>query len=305
MKRQELINDMNFKKKCCEYGLDWMNFEIYGDIILVNTPDKWVYVLLDKNYNTIGVHRVKITNMHLEKNEITSGYNNIYNLIDQSEGYCFPYPFQNLSLKQIISLSNRINIDETNHGHSSEFYVNGDLIIGDNNKTYICLLSYIKFLGGQIEKYFLNSYQMKILGFDYPDIHSYIKKLMYNIRTCINCNIEIGRRPFPVDILKYIGQNNKDIELYDHYLYNIIDLLLKQKGYKIKSGFEHYREIEPTDKSTADLSILSTNLLKILEVTDEEVKQKIDNINETFEIGCIDLNSWIEDNKSKIKTKSK
>ena len=146
---------------------------------------------------------------------------------------------------------------------------------------------------------------MKILGFDYPDIHSYIKKLMYNIRTCINCNIEIGRRPSPVDILKYIGQNNKDIELYDHYLYNIIDLLLKQKGYKIKSGFEHYREIEPTDKSTADLSILSTNLLKILEVTDEEVKQKIDNINETFEIGCIDLNSWIEDNKSKIKTKSK
>lgn len=304
MTKQELINDMNFRRKCCEYGLDWMNFEIYGDVILLNTSNKYVYVLLDKNYNTIGIHKVEFANMHLTKQQITDGYNEIYNLIDESEGYCFPYPFQNLSLKQIVNLSNRINIYGSNHGHSSDFTINGDMIIGENDKTYICLLSYIKFMGIQIEEYFLNSYKMKILGFDYPDIHSYIKNTMYNIRQCVNDNIKIGRRPFPVDVLEYIGQNNKDIELYNHYLYNIIDLLMKEKGYKIKGGFKHYREIEPTEKNTEDLSVLSTNLLKILEVSDEEVKQKIDNIHATFEIECIDLNSWIED-KSKIKTKSK
>lgn len=296
---------MNFRRKCCEYGLDWMNSEIYGDVILLNTPSKWVYVLLDKNYNTMAVHKVEFHNMHFEKKEITSDYDEIYNLIDESVGCCLPFPFQKLSLKQIVDLSNRININVTNHGHSSDIIVNGDIVSGENDKTYIGLLSYIKFLGIQIEQYFLNSYQMKMLDFDYPDIHPYIKHTIYNIRKCIDCNIEIGRRPFPVDILKYIGQNNKDIELYDHYLYNIIDLLMKEKGYKIKSGFEYYREIEPTEKNTEDLSILSTNLLKILEVSDKEVKQKIDNIHATFKIEHIDLNSWIQQDKSKTKTKSK
>ena len=304
MTKQELINDMNFRRKCCEYGLDWMNFEIYGDVILLNTPSKWVYVLLDKNYNTIAVHKVEFYNMHLDKKEITNDYDEIYNLIDESVGCCLPFPFQNLSLKQIVNLSNRINIYESNHGNSSDITINGDMIIGENDKTYIGLLSYIKFIGIQIEQYFLNCYQMKILNFDYPDIHPYIKHTMHNIKKCIDYNIEIGRRPFPVNVLEYIGQNNKNIEQYDHYLFNIIALLLKEKGYKIKGGFKHYREIEPTEKNTEDLSVLSTNLLKILEVSDEEVKQKIDNIHATFEIECIDLNSWIED-KSKIKTKSK
>ena len=304
MTKQELINDINFRRKCCEYGLDWMNFEIYGDVILLNTPSKWVYVLLDKNYNTIAVHKVEFHNMHLDKKEITNDYNEIYNLIDESMGCCLPFPFQNLSLKQIVNLSNRINIYGSNHGNSSDITINGDMIIGENDKTYIGLLSYIKFIGIQIEQFFLNCYQMKILNFDYPDIHPYIKHTMYNIKKCIDYNIESGRRPFPVDVLEYIGQNNKNIELYDHYLYNIIDLLMKEKGYKIKAGFKHYREIEPTEKNTEDLSILSTNLLKILEVSDEEVEQKIDNIHATFEIECIDLNSWIKD-KSKTKIKSK
>ena len=312
MTKNELINDMNFRLRCIDYGLNWMNFEIFnfrnGDsVIAMVIPNKEIYILFDKNYNTICI----------EKSDAISDYEDLkyfvelkYNIYCDCSEYVslyenqFGYPFQNFSLKNILDLTNRINTEETNHGHSSEFYVNGDLIIGDNDETYIGLLSYIKFIGEQIKQYYLSAYQMKMIGFDYPDVYSYVNSIITNINECVNQSIENNIRPYPVNILTYIGQNNKNIEQYNYYLYNIINLLIKEKGYKVKRGIEYYKEIEPTEKITEDLSILSTKLLKILEVSDEEVKQKIDYTHATLEIECIDLNSWIED-KSKTKTKSK
>ena len=55
MTKNDLINDFNFRQKCGEYGLYWENAEIYGNVILINTPIEGLYVIFDKNYNTIGV----------------------------------------------------------------------------------------------------------------------------------------------------------------------------------------------------------------------------------------------------------
>lgn len=38
MTKNEIENDRNFRNACCSYGLDWDNFEIYEDTIILKTP---------------------------------------------------------------------------------------------------------------------------------------------------------------------------------------------------------------------------------------------------------------------------
>lgn len=308
MTKNELINDMNFRKACTAYGLDWQNFNVYENIIILNSPKKDVFVLLDDHYNTIGIPRIEYSSPARTIEEYAIGYKELYDYVDEEEKFIFPYPFQNLSLKQIIELANRVYIHETNHGHSSDMIVNGELVNDENDSVYISLLSYIKFLGQQIEQYFMNLYQMKMMGFQYPNVYQYISSIMNNINECIDANIKKGNRPFPIDIIEYLGQDRKNIEECDHELYRIINLLLKQKGVKFKGGFEHYRELEMTDKDTTDLSNISMQLLKILEVPAEEVELRYQESNRTFEFKEVNLHSWLSESfkkdKSPVLTKS-
>ncbi len=289
MKKKELMEDMIFRSICCTYGLDWEDFDIFDDIIVLNSPKKNISVLIDNHYNIMGIYDKNDDINKLERLKmIKESYENVYTKL--------PYPFQDLSLKQIVELANRVFIHETNQGHSSEMLVNGELANDDDDSVYISLLSYIKFLGQQIKQYFMNLYQMKMMGFAYPDVYQYISSLMSNIDECVNVNIQKGIRPFPFDIIKYLGQDVDNIDEYDHALYSVIDLLLKQKGAKIKDDFRHYDEVEPTEKDNTDLSELSKNLLKILEVPLEEVEQRYQERNQTFVTKEVNLQSWLSDN---------
>ena len=238
--------------------------------------------------------------MHFSKSEIARGYNELYSTLNDDDRFKLHYPFESFSLKQIVDISNRVEIIETNHGHSSDMIVNGNLVDGENNMTYIGLLSYIKILGNEIKEYYLNSYHMCMMGFDYPNVFTYINAFMDNIDECINKSINDSERPFPIDILRYTGKT-KLLDEYGTPLYGVIDLLMRQKGVQAKSGFEHYKEIEPVSESDVDLSILSGKLIKILEVTDEEVKRNREDSFTNMKWNHIDLNSWLNDDKIKVK----
>lgn len=300
MDKEIIINDINFRLACRNYGLDWDNFEIYEDVIIINSPKKSIYVLLDKNYNIIGVHKVKPATIHFSKREIARGYNELYSTLNEDDRFKLHYPFESFSLKQIVDISNRVEIIETNHGHSSDIIVNGSLVDGINDSVYIELLSYIKILGNEIKEYYLNCYHMYIMGFDYPDVFAYINAFMDNIDECINKSINNNERPFPIDILRYTGKT-KFLDEYGSALYDVIDLLMRQRGVKPKSGFEHYREIEIVSKSDEDLSNLSGKLIKILEVTDEEVKRNREDSFTNMRWNHIDLSSWLNNDKVKVK----
>ena len=58
MTKKEIINDIKFKQKCNKYGLDYESFEIYDNVILLNTKTPNLYVLFDKNYNTMGIEKI-------------------------------------------------------------------------------------------------------------------------------------------------------------------------------------------------------------------------------------------------------
>ena len=300
MNKEKLINDINFKVACRNYGLYWENFEVYDDVIIINSPKAGIYVLLDKNYNIIGVHKVKPATMHLSKCEIARGYNELYSTLNEDDKFKLHYPFESFSLKQIVDISNRVEIIGTNNGRSSDMMVNGNLVNWESDDTYIGLLSYIKILGNEIKEYYLNSYYMYMMWFDYPDVFTYINAFMDNIDECINKSINDNQRPFPIDILRYMGKT-KFLDEYGSALYDVIDLLMRQKGVKAKSGFEHYKEIESVSKSDEDLSNLSSKLIRILEVTDEEVKRNREDSFTNMKWNHIDLSSWLNDDKIKVK----
>ena len=286
MIKNELKNDINFVQKCNKYGLDFDNFNIYENVIILNSPKKDIFVLLDENYNTIGILNMKGAVGMLE--DYVLEYKEMFNSLNERNGLFFPYPFQDFTLREIVELSNRID------RHNNDLIINGKLAIEEGNSIYISLLSYIKFLGQQIEQYFLNYYNMMMMGFEYPDIYSYVKSLMNNIEECINLNIEQERQPFPTNIIEYLGQNSENIEIYWEELYYIIVLLLKEKGYEIEKGFEHYLEIRKIDKENIDLSEIAMKLLKILEVPKVENKK-------TFDMEAINLQNWLEEDLSKVK----
>ena len=276
MIRKQIISDSKFKQQCGKYGLDWEHCQVYNDIILLDTPTKWLYVFMDKNYNVIGVEYWDPLLIHTFSSFIKEKYyeySTFTSVFEYEDG--FDYPFQEYTLKQIIDLSNRIEIIETNHGHTLCTRVNGDCYdrkYGENEDEFQ-LLSYLKFLGEEIKQYFLLNYHMKTLGFEVPNIYSYIRNLISKVNECVDYHLKCGRRPWPTDILSSIGQNSRELNM-GGILYDIADLLIKQKGYKIKTANPSAVEEMTTSEEGKDLSMIAQGLLRILDLSDEELKAK-------------------------------
>lgn len=276
MSREEIMKDEKYREACSKYGLDWEACEIYDEVILLNTPIEDLYVIMDKSYNIIDIDMFAY---EFERKEYFSnkyyGYCNFTDIMPY--GFNFGYPFEEFTLKQIIDLSNRVEVSETNQGHSLRTKVNGDWYDRHvaENEDYFKLLSYIKFLGEEVKQYFLLSYHMQAMVFEVPDVYSYIRQLIRKVNECVdNCIVDY-KRPFPVDILSYIGQNYL-VENMNGILYDVIDLLITDKGFKIDSENTNKVDVDDT-KSKPDLSKLASDLLRILDVTDEELKKKEEN----------------------------
>jgi len=254
MVREKIINDITFRQRCGKYGLDWNNCEVYGDIILLNTPKKDLYVLLNKDYDTVSI---EYNSFCKEKDILAKGFSFEYNL-DVPDifimGQPFEYPFENFTLKHIIEISNRVQVIEANHGHSLLTVVNGESYDRrlQENIDYFQMLSYIKFLSEEIKLYFLYSYHMITMGFEVPDVYAYVNNLIREVNECINYN---DSEVLPRDILSYIGQDCREFK-FDGILYDTIDLLSRDVGKRL------------------NLSSLSTKLFEVLDSSEENVNNK-------------------------------
>lgn len=276
MTREQIVNDIRFRQRCAEYGLDWEKCEIYGDVILLNTPKLALYVLFDKNYNTIGVELCNFYKYSNKEDMVKSKFYEYCNFTDVVMfGEKFGYPFEKFTLKQIIDLSNRIEVMETNHGRSLSTKVNGDWY--DRNlkekEDYFQLLSYVKFLGEEIKQYFLFNYHMQSIGLEIPNVYEYVRLLIAGVDEQIDFHLNHNRRPWPEYILSGLGQNYRKLKM-DAILYDIADLLMKDKGYQVKSDSPY--EVEKIESSIEkkDLSIVAQSMLEILNLSDEELNLK-------------------------------
>lgn len=287
MDRKTIKTNLSFRKKCEAFGISLNDFAIYEDIIILKSPKKDIFVLLDENYNTIGIHKLENTIPKKSIEEYAIQYRELYSYVDDND-FALTYPFQNFSIKQIVDLANRVQF------YRDSILVNDKYVLDNSDNVYISLLAYIKFLKDQIDQYFLRAYQSKMLGFEYPEIHAYLRIIMANIDECIKMYIDKKTRPFPIDIVRYLGQDKNNIDLRDSKLYIIIDLLLNEKGFKIIGGLEHYRDIETIDKCEINLADVSPNLLKILEDPKDKIKTDSTLNKQSSKIETINLQTWLE-----------
>lgn len=298
MTREEIMQDIKFREACGKYGIYWRNCDVYKDFIVLNslnTPITDLYVLMDKNYNTFCIDKLNSEFEDLE-DFITEKYEVYCNFTDVVPfGENFGYPFEEFTLKNIIDLASRIEVMETNHGHSLSTQINGEWYKRDEEELedYFKLLSYIKFLGEEIKQYFLLSYHMQAMGFEVPDVYAYVRQLISKVNERVdNCLIHY-RRLYPKDILSYIGQNYHETDM-NGILYDVIDLLMTDKGYKINSENPDLVIKTADSKEKTDLSKLASEVLRILDVIDEELKQKEDKEKSLAKKPSSDFNSSFE-----------
>ena len=106
-----------------------------------------------------------------------------------------------------------------------------------------------------------------------PNIYEYVRTLVVRLNDCVEFHLDHNRRPWPSYILSGLGQNYRELKM-DGILYDVADLLMNQKGYKVKSGSPDEIEMIDSTKERKDLSLVAQDLLQILELSDEELKIK-------------------------------
>ena len=96
---------------------------------------------------------------------------------------------------------------------------------------------------------------------------------MERLNEYVDFHLEHNRRPWPQYILSGLGQNSRELKM-DGILFDVADLLMRQKGYKVRSGSPDEIEMIDTKNAKQDLYIIAHQLLELLKLSDEDVKNK-------------------------------
>ncbi len=279
MNKVELKNDMKFREVCINFATDFWNddFEIYGNVIKLNSLKKGVYTLIDEHYNVIGVYTDELSLEHQTKEELANKIAEIYikhSEFNETSTNILPARFEEFSLKEIQDLSKRISIMPSNHGHSTDMIINWQKVRRtDDDFSKLCFyyLTYIKFLGCYIERYFNELFRMKSLGINYPDIYTYLSKIISGIEKCIENVKDFSVR----NIGDYIGEPRVDfLDNYSNMVYQIINFYC----------FDYSKV------NIANLDDNMNNILsRILEEPDEVVEERYENMKKFIHPGYIEL----------------
>ena len=299
MTKEEVVHNEQFIRRCQKYGLSCENCEIVDDLIIVNTPKSNIKVILDNHYNTVGIYDRNDSTFELTPSK--RRLNDIKQLYETTS-IKLPHPFQDLSIKQINELGRRVYVYDTNNGHCFDMVVNEDVVNDDFDNVYVSLLLYVKYLYEHIKEYYVNLYQMKMKGIRYPDIYTYLKSLMENIDECILNEIKEDSVPVDLDISKHLGKDMDYADCFQFELEGIINLLLAEKGFRITCNEGGGRDLEPIENDCYDVSIYAKQLLKILEVTDEEFDEKRQKSRLSYNYTEINLQSWLSKNSKEKPT---
>ena len=203
--------------------------------------------------------------------------------LNEEEPRMLKYPFNKLSLEQVIEISKRVFPIYTYDSRTEKIEVNGDVVTNDNDNIYVCLLQFIMLIANQYKK--CEELLFKI------DRYNYINEIISNttnyINSCLNNDIE----PCPSEIIE--NSLLESCRLDCTILSNLIEIYgfaLNRMTYLIK--------VAKTDNNL-NLSDEAYKLLKILELSKEELKAKYRKNSESYDITKIDLDTWLNDSVNK------
>lgn len=281
MKKEELKRELRFLEKCRTYGLNPNKMEVFDDIIIFSErPD--LFVLMDQNYNVFGIERDERITSSLDKSFLASTRDFIYqNKANLSCMQPFDYPFEDYSFKDMLNIADRVNVS-LKPEELPDLEING-VWYQNNGSDYINLLLYIKYLGEEIKKYFITLYQMSMLGFKMPDITTYLHSLISKINVLLQSYQANDINASAKDILREIGQERKSNQEYLTLLEGIVSTMT-----------DNFNEEE-----RERLKQKANNLIKLLEVPDEVVRERIE-ISPNYALKQFEnLESWLNSNPDK------
>lgn len=231
MTKEEVLRNRRFIRACIKFGLDPHNCKVYDDVILLFTKTEDLYVFMNKDFDIIGVQN---NFQDVCEEEFVMNFYEEY-----SQRKDIIYPFSKYTLKNLIELSNKIDIIPE-HGYP-EIGINGTWILSDakEDEKYKDLLLYVKFLDEMIYRYFQEYYHMSSLGWgqSMPNVYEYVRSIMDILNYCVKyCNNKN-------DVMDYLGVNMIQDEFVASLLYGVVAA--------IKS---HQTDLKP----------LANDLLKIL-----------------------------------------
>ena len=280
MDREKLLKDNNFIKICEEYKTDYHNFEIYGDVIKLNTTKDNVYVLIDNNYDFIGVYGYELSLEHQTGEELTKKIEDIYKKyseVDMSSKSVLPKPIEHLSLKQVNELAKRIVV--------FGFYkliINGKVLLEDRKlkrdelfDIYCNHFNYIVFLDA-VEKYFFNEcFNNGIVD----DFYEYLNKLSEKIIACVIDGNERSKRNN--GILSYRFGDFTGLDDLDIYGFIVNDVMFLFNNYVIHNH----------DNKRIDLGVI----LKILEEPYEDVLVRLEKLYQMLDVVYVRMSDFLPD----------
>ena len=198
-----------------------------------------------------------------------------------------------------MNIAKRIDFSSCNHGRSLRMIVNGNMVDMEQKSSYVGLLAFIKFLGIKIEEYYQGLYKAKILDLKYPTVTEYLNAILNNIWEYIDLCIKENREPTPVGLLASIGENRNEIEYFYSLLHAVIDYTLYELHYKISS--DGYNKTLEHIEREENLLVKADNLYALLDVSKEDVRERIDEVNKGSGYKIINLEKELsrKSNKSK------
>lgn len=193
----------------------------FTDIIVVPVRGRDLYLVFDKNCNVLGIDNIKISNT--DNSMINDYFTNKYkpNKVENGEDL-MSRDFTSYSLRLIQNISNKTFF-------SAKYCIfNGELIV---DKYLEELLSYFSFLGQEIKFYSQVNFWMQKMGYDVPDIPSYINSILDELDHYIESCINLNNIPLEYDFMSSIGQSN--ISINPNIISNLFNFYLGEKGYEI------------------------------------------------------------------------
>ncbi len=231
MNKNKIMSDEKFRNQCSNFNLDFLNFSLYeysSDtyLILVPTANSNITVLMDAFYNIVefinDTSKETVEKVYQKYTEVP--------IFNNERDTFFGCAFCDISLKQINDFNNKIDY-VTPKQVCENIEKDGDVL----DRQYTQVASLIKFLGIEINNYYNIYYHFKLLNIDFIDINQYLRKIVTAIENCISTLLENGQRPFPIDVLEYLGINDESKYTFS-LLHNIIEGFMQEKNMKSIPG---------------------------------------------------------------------
>lgn len=201
-----------------------------------------------------------------------------------------PWPFEKITLAQIITLSKRISVSFPGGGNTYELKVNGVGVkkgeYKDNDQTMV--LSYIKLIGYCLNDLVKNDQVKRGIN-----VHDYVIKTMHDMEDVIVKNSRYGKRTFPVNIHDCLEWGYKDFNdsKVRLVLFQVIKLLNYRLGYGLSNDGMKVVPTKPIEEDK--IRNLVYNSQSILMVTDSDVALRIGNQTKTAVSDSIGFDEWL------------